>query len=90
MKVSTTNGTITAIRRNGGSITTDISMKSQKQQTASADPEIAAAVRGELYRQQENIELIAAESGQYTITRENNVFVLDGPAVSMLLTVTRE
>ncbi len=28
----------------------------------SADPEIAAAVRGELYRQQENIELIASEN----------------------------
>ena len=35
--------------------------------------------------EEEEIELIAAESGQYTITRENQVFVLSGPAVSMLL-----
>ena len=35
--------------------------------------------------EEDEIELIAAESGQYTITRENQIFVLSGPAVSMLL-----
>ena len=35
--------------------------------------------------EEEEIELIAAASGQYTIARENQVFVLSGPAVSMLL-----
>ena len=35
--------------------------------------------------EEEEVELIAMESGQYTITRENQIFVLSGPAVSMLL-----
>ena len=35
--------------------------------------------------EEEEVELIAMESGQYTITRENQTFVLSGPAVSMLL-----